>query len=112
MSTAPYPASYPFALSDAAVQHLAPVGQAPGLQSRRRASANQAHAIEKLGDAADHLIYSRMFQTDANAVKAETDAVHILMMLRRSVFEECETVNRGNRQVKQWIAEGLRRNVN
>ena len=108
MSTAPYPAGYPFAVSDVAAQ----VGRAPGLPSRRRASANQAHAIEKLGNAADHVIYSRMFLMDANAVKAETDALHILMMLRRSVFEESEMVNRGNRQVKQWIAERLRRNVN
>ena len=111
MSTAPYPAGYPFAVSDAAAR-LAPRGRAPGLPSRRRASANQAHAIEILGNAADHVIYARMFLMDAKAVKAETDALHILMMLRRSVFEECETVDRSNRQVKQWIAERLRRNVN
>jgi hypothetical protein len=112
MSTAPYPSGYPFAVSDAAAQHLASVCQASGLPVRRRANANQARAIEKLGHALDHLIYSRMFLTDTDAVKAETDAVHILMVSRRSVFEECETVVRRNRQVKQWISERLRRSAN
>jgi hypothetical protein len=112
MSTAPYPAGYPFAVSDAAAQHLASITEAPGLPVRRRANVNQARAIEKLGHAIDHLIYSRMFLTDASVVKAETDAVHLLMVLRRRVFEECETVVGRNRQVKQWIAERLRRTTN
>jgi hypothetical protein len=109
MSTTPYPGVYPFAVSDAAAQHLAAVGETPGLPIRRRANTNQARAIEKLGHAVDHLIYSRMFLSDADAVKAEADATHILLVLRRSVFEECETVVQGNRQVKQWILERLGR---
>lgn len=112
MSAAPFPDVYPFAVSDAAAQHLAAADKAHSLPVRRRANANQAHAIEKLGNAVDHLIYSRMFLTDANAIKAEADAIHILMVLRRSVFEECETVARETRQVKQWIADRLRRKSN
>jgi hypothetical protein len=112
MSTTPFPGVYPFAVSDAAAKHLAAVSEAPGLPVRRRANVNQARAIEKLGHAVDHLIYSRMFRTDANAVKADSDAIHTLMVLRRSVFEECETVTQGDRQVKQWITERLRRRTN
>jgi hypothetical protein len=101
MSTAPYTSVYSFAVSDAAAQLLAAVGEAFGLPiRRRRANVNQAHAIEKLGHAVDHLTYSRMFLTDNDAVKADADAIHILLALRRSVFKECETVDRGNRQVK------------
>ena len=112
MSTAPFPGVHPFAVSDAAAKHLAAVGEAPGLPVRRRANVNQARAIEKLGHAVDHLIYSRMFLTDADAVKADSDAIHVLMVLRRSVFEECETVAQGDRQVKQWITERLRQRTN
>jgi hypothetical protein len=53
-----------------------------------------------------------MFLSDADAIKADTDATHILLVLRRSVFEECETVVQGNRQVKQWILERLGRRAN
>lgn len=107
MSTAPFPCAYPFAVSDAAGQHLEAVGEAPRLPVRRRANADQARAIETLGHAVDHLIYSRMFLTDREAVKADTEAIHILMMLRRSVFEECERVVSERRQVRQWIMERL-----
>jgi hypothetical protein len=112
MSTAPFPGAYPFAVSDAAAQHLAAASEASGLPVRRRANVDQARAIEKLGHAVDHLIYSRMFLTEADAVKADSDAIHILMVLRRSVFEECEPIDRGSRQVKQWIMERVRRRSN
>src|SRR5579871_1187259 len=109
MSTSPYPAGYPFSGSDVAAQHLASVGGAPELPVRRRANVDQARAIEKLGHAVDHVIYLQIFLTDADEVKAATDAVHILMALRRTVFEECETVIRKKRQVRQWITERLNR---
>jgi hypothetical protein len=123
MSTAPFPGAYPFAVGDAAAQHLATVGEAP---VRRRANANQARAIEKLGHVVDHLIYSRMFLTDAAAVKADAEAIltdaaavkadaeaiHILMVLRRSVFEECERVVSEDRQAKRWIRARLKRRAN
>jgi|ERR1700722_19481723 hypothetical protein len=111
MSTASFPGVYPFALSDAASQYSA-AGDAPELPVRRRANVDQARAIEKLGHSVDHLIYSRIFLTDAAAVKADADAVHLLMKLRRSVFEECERVVSENRQVKRWIMERLRRKTN
>ena len=112
MSTTHHPGVYPFAVSDAAAQHLASVGEAPELPVRRRANVNQALSIEKLGHAVDHLIYSRMFLTDADAVKADSDAIRILMVLRRSVFEDCETVAQENRQVKHWVMERLGRRAN
>ncbi|HMH15823.1 MAG TPA: hypothetical protein VK578_22175 [Edaphobacter sp.] len=112
MSTAPFTGVYPFAVSDAAAQHIASVGEATELPVRRRANVNQARAIEKLGRAVDHLIYSRMFLTDPVVIKAETDAIHILMVSRRRVFEECETVAQGSRQMKQWIMERVGRRSN
>jgi hypothetical protein len=113
MSTVPYTSVYPIAVSDAAAQHLVAVGEAFGLPvRRRRANVNQAYAIEKLGHAVDHLIYSRMFLTDNDAAKADADAIHILQVIRRGVFKECEMVDRGNRQVKQWVIEWLGRKAN
>jgi hypothetical protein len=112
MSTAPFPGAYPFAVSAAPAQHLAAVGVAPGRPVRRRANVNSGRAIEKLGHMVDHLVYSCMFLTDADAVKAEADAIHLLMVLRRNVFEECITVAQGNQQVKQWIMARLKRRTN
>ena len=109
MSTASLSGINPLAIGDAAAQHIAPAGEAPYLPVWRRADRDQARAIDRLGRAVDHLIYSRMFLAAPVAVKAEADAVHILMALRRSVFEECEMVTQGNRQMKQWIMERLRR---
>jgi hypothetical protein len=105
MSTTPYPGAHPFAVSDAAAQHLASVCQDSKLSIRRRANADQARAIEKLGHAMDHLIYSRIFLTDADAVKAEADAIHILMVLRRGIFEDCERVVSESHQIRRWMTE-------
>jgi hypothetical protein len=112
MSTAPLTGINPFAMSDVAAQHIAHAGETPELPVRRLANVDQARAIERLGRAVDHLIYSRMFLADSVAVKADADAIHILMGLRRSVFEECEMVNQGNRQMKQWVMELVRRIAN
>jgi galactose-1-phosphate uridylyltransferase len=112
MSTAPFPGVYPFAVSAAPAQHLATLGEAPGRPVQPRAKVDHARAIQKLGHAVDHLIYSRMFLTDADMVKADADAIHLLMVLRRNVFEECITVAQGNQQVKQWIMARLKRRTN
>jgi hypothetical protein len=110
MSTAPFPGAYPFTVSDVAAQHLAAaVSEAPELPVRRRANVEQARAIQKLGHAMDHLIYSRMFLTDAMTVKAEGEAIHILMTLRREVFQECERIVSEEHQVKRWLMERLTR---
>jgi hypothetical protein len=107
MSTVPFPGVSRFSLSDAAGQHLAALGEAPEMPVRRRARAEQARAIEALGHAVDHLIYSRMFLTDKAEVRGDADAVHLLMTVRRSVFEECERVVSGDRQMRSWILEWL-----
>ncbi len=111
MSTAPILGVYPFVTSDAPAHHLATLGEAPGRPVQRRANVDHARAIQKLGHAVDHLIYSRMFLMDPDMVKADADAIHLLTVLLRSVFEECETLAQENRQVKQWImarhVEGL-----
>ncbi len=109
MSTAPFPGAYHPAHGDVPPQHLASIDTAP---IRRRANIEQAQAIEKLGHAIDHLTYSHMFLTDEPAIKADAEAIRILMRLKRSVFEECQAIVPTNRHLRRWIMEKLGRRSN
>ena len=107
MSTASLPGPY----QPSTVQHLSSIETlAPPV--RRRANAGQARTIELLGNAVDHLSYGHLFLNDKAAERADTEAIHILMRLKRSVFEECERVTPANRPLRQWLTEHLLRGGN
>jgi hypothetical protein len=99
MSTAPFPGAQP----TTAAQHLAAIEEALALPVRRRANVDQARAIEKLGNAVDHLTYSHLFLNDKTSEKADADAIHILMRLKRRVFEECEKITPAENPLRQWL---------
>jgi hypothetical protein len=44
-----------------------------------------------------------MFHADESFAKASTEAIHILMQSRRSIFEECKEVMSTNRQMRHLI---------
>jgi hypothetical protein len=102
MSTAPFPGAYASTVGDMVVSHLGSIGTL-ALPAGRNASVDRGQGIEKLGHAVDHLISSSMFYTDESFAKADSEAIHILMRLRRSVFEERTEVTPGNRRLRQWI---------
>ena len=108
MSTAPIPSIYP-ATAGATVPNLAP-GSSPVI--RRRSNLQQGLAIQILGNAVDYLLSSRMFLIDEPPTKADADAVHILMLLKRAVFTECEQVTETNRSLRQWMTRTLTRSAN
>ena len=88
MSSAPIPSIYP-STGGATVPHLVP---ATSPVVRRRSSPRQGLAIQILGNAVDHLLSSRMFLIDDPPTQADADAIHILMLLKRAVFSECEQI--------------------
>jgi hypothetical protein len=68
--------------------------------------------MQILGNAVDYLLDSRMFLIDEAPTKADADAIHILMRLKRSVFIECEQVTETNRSLRQWMTRTLTRSAN
>ncbi|HEY6374526.1 MAG TPA: hypothetical protein VIX90_03270 [Edaphobacter sp.] len=79
---------------------------------RRRSTPQQGLAIQILGNAVDHLLGSRMFLIDEPPTQADGDAIHILMLLRRTVFHECEQITEANDSLRQWRTRGLGRSAN
>ena len=79
---------------------------------RRRSTPQQGLAIQILGNAVDHLLGSRMFLIDEPTTQADADAIHILTVLRRAVFSECEQVSEVNESLHQWMMRALRLSAN
>jgi transcriptional regulator of met regulon len=76
---------------------------------RRLGRLEQAHALEMLSHAVEHLVDSRLFGTDAQTVKDNQEAVQILMRLSRVVFSECPEIPPAGRSVGRWLKEWVRR---
>jgi hypothetical protein len=53
-----------------------------------------------------------MFLIEEPPSKADADAIHILMMLKRAVFSECEQITETNRSVRQWMTRMMSRSAN
>jgi hypothetical protein len=64
----------------------------PERRIRRRATREQGQALERLGHAIEYLVDSRLFMTGKLDVRAEQEAVQLLMRMSRSVFAECHEV--------------------
>jgi hypothetical protein len=79
---------------------------------RRRSTPQQGLAIQMLGNAVDHLLHSRMFLIDEPPTQSDADAIHLLMLLKRAVFSECEQVTEANRNLRQWMMQTLDRTTN
>lgn len=90
--------------SRAAVQ-TAPVAAAPAF-IRRRPSREQGMALEKLGHAIEYLVDSAMARTEGLSTdphSPEFAAVHIMMKLNCSIFDECEEI----RPIRERISRAL-----
>jgi len=104
MSTAPFPGTYASNVGDMVVPHLVSI-ETLVRPAGRGSSVDRGQAIEELGHAVDHLISLTMFHVDESSAKADTEAIHILMRLQRSVFEGDKEVTPGNRRLCQWITD-------
>ena len=79
---------------------------------RRRSTPRQGLAIQLLGNAVDHLLSSRMFLIDQPPTPADAETIHILMVLKRAIFSECEQVTESNRSLRDWMAGVLSKPTN
>ncbi len=86
---------------------MAPVSSRPQppVAVRRRGSREQGRALEMLGHAVEYLVDSRLFRRADDDLRADEEAVQILMRLSRVVFAECPEVVSLRRQIGRWILE-------
>ena len=73
---------------------------------RRRPSREQGMALEKLGHAFEYLVDSAMARTEGLSTdphSPEFAAVHIMMKLNCSIFDECEEI----RPIRERISRAL-----
>jgi hypothetical protein len=109
MSTAPSPRAFGPALVDRSTCHVATLSAgstpvpAPDLTIHRITRTHHGRTLLLLGHAAEYLANSRRFMAGETVKGAEEEAVHILMSLSRSVFEEYAEGNSGKRRLDQLV---------
>lgn len=69
---------------------------------RRRGSAEQGRALERLGHAVEYLVDSGMFLRDERNQRDEDAAIQILMRLSRAVFAGCPEVVPVRKRLGNW----------
>jgi hypothetical protein len=72
---------------------------------RRITGTHHGRTLLTLGHAAEYLVTSRRYSTKTLNWEAEVEAVHILMGLSRSVFEEYAERRSLHRRFEDWLIE-------
>jgi len=75
------------------------------LTIRRITGTHHGRTLLTLGHAAEYLANSRRYSTRAFDREAEVEAVHILLGLSRSVFEEYAERRSLHRRFEDWLIE-------
>jgi hypothetical protein len=75
------------------------------LTIRRITGTHHGRTLLTLGHAAEYLANSRRYSTRAYDREAEVEAVHILLGLSRSVFEEYAERRSLHRRFENWLIE-------
>ena len=82
------------------------VSSAGDLTIHRITSTHHGRTLLTLGDAAEYLANSRRYSMEKYNHDAHVEALHILMGLGRSVFEEYAAERPGlSRRVQDWVVE-------
>lgn len=74
------------------------------LTIHRRTDTHHGATLRLLGHAAEYLVESRSFEVQTSA-KADDEAVHILMLLSRQVFEEYAEDVAVRRRFHDWLMD-------
>jgi len=82
------------------------VSRVGDLTIHRITSTHHGRTLLTLGHAAEYLANSRRYSTDKVDHAANIEAVHILMELSRSVFEDFAERRRVSRRLENWLIEG------
>jgi hypothetical protein len=76
------------------------------LTIHRITSTHHGRTLLTLGHAAEYLANSRRYSTEKVDHAANVEAIHILMELSRSVFEDFADRRTINRRFEDWLIEG------
>lgn len=79
---------------------------------RRQTTVQQGQALEVLGHAIEYLIDSRMFLIDQPSSRADSEAIHLLMLRSRQIFRECVEVVPPAQRLLHWISSQLGASAN
>jgi hypothetical protein len=79
--------------------------RAGDLTIHRITETHHGRTLLTLGHAAEYLVNSRRYSTKEFDHEAHLEAVHILMGLSRSVFEEYAERRMRNRRFEEWVIE-------
>ena len=82
------------------------VWSAGDLTIHRITSTHHGRTLLTLGHAAEYLAISRRYSTEKVDHAANVEAIHILMELSRSVFEDFAERRTLNRRVQDWLITG------
>ena len=77
------------------------------LTIHRITSTHHGRTLLMLGHAAEYLATSRRFSTEKVDHAANVEAVHILMELSRSVFEDFAERRTLNQRLQDWLVAGV-----
>jgi hypothetical protein len=75
------------------------------LTIHRITKTHHGRTLLTLGHAAEYLVNSRRYSTHEMDHASDVEAVHILMGLSRSVFEDFAERRAWNRRFEQWLIE-------
>jgi hypothetical protein len=80
-------------------------GRAGDLTIHRITSTHHGRTLLTLGHAAEYLANSRRYSTEKVDHAANVEAIHILMELSRSVFEDFAERRTVNRRLENWLID-------
>ena len=109
MATAAFPGALRPSLVQRVVRDLpgalagTPAKESADLTIHRITQTHHGRTLLILGHAAEHLANSRQFAVGGSRDRDIAEAVHILMGLGRTVFEEFAERNTRRRRVEQWL---------
>jgi hypothetical protein len=75
------------------------------LTIHRITNTHHGRTLLTLGHAAEYLANSRRYSTQKYDHEADVEAIHILMELSRSVFEDFAERSTLSRRLEQWLIE-------
>ena len=76
-----------------------------GLTIHRISKTHHGRTLVTLGHAAEYLANSRQYSIEGFDNKADDEAIHILLELSRSVFEDFAKPQTLSRRIGNWVVE-------
>jgi hypothetical protein len=92
-------------LSDLSISQGREQASVDDLTIRRITKTHHGRTLLTLGHAAEHLANSRRYSSQEFDRESNFEAIHLLMKLSRSVFEDYARCQTMNRRFEWWVTE-------